>query len=374
MTAIQVTVNDRPVSIDVPARTSLADLLREHLGLTGTHLACEHGVCGACTILLDNKPVRSCIVLAAACEDRHVHTIEGFEHDAAMSALREAFKREHGLQCGFCTPGMLIMGRDIALRLHGADGARIRRELSGNLCRCTGYVGIVKAVQSVASMRLLPSVAAPGLQLDEARDRGLGNVAVPAPLVVDSSDDARRGWTRLTESFIIDAPVDAVWAALLDIRHVARCLPGAEITDVDGDQVKGRMTIKLGPIRASMSGSASLTRDPVAKTGELRGGGSDRASGSRTQGRLLYSVKPEPNGTRSLVEVAISYNVQGTLAQFTRSGVSQEVGRLLIRRFADSLNETFAHGQGSQADKAYLSVWSIVRLLVRSTLNRLLKR
>jgi aerobic carbon-monoxide dehydrogenase small subunit len=373
MTTIQVTVNDRPVLIDVPARTSLADLLREHLGLTGTHLACEHGVCGACTILLDDKPVRSCIVLAAACEDRHVRTIEGFERDAIMSALREAFKREHGLQCGFCTPGMLIMGRDIALRLHGSDGPRIRRELSGNLCRCTGYVGIVKAVQSVASMRFLPSVAAPALQLDATPVHELGNIAVAAP-VSRSSDDARRGWTKLTESFIIDAPADAVWAALLDIRYVASCLPGAEITDVDRDQVSGRMTIKLGPIRASMSGSASIIRDPVAKTGELRGGGSDRASGSRTQGRLIYSVKPDPNGDGSLVEVAIAYNVQGTLAQFTRSGVSQEVGRLLIRQFADSLNESFAHGRGSQPNKAYFSVWSVVGLFLRGTLNRLLKR
>ena len=130
-------------------RMTLADFLRDELGLTGTHLGCEHGVCGACNVLLDGKPVRSCITYAVACEGREVRTIEGFDDDALMNRLRAAFTRHHGLQCGFCTPGMLITSRDICSRLPGVDEKRVRTELSGNLCRCTGYVGIVKAVNSV---------------------------------------------------------------------------------------------------------------------------------------------------------------------------------------------------------------------------------
>jgi carbon-monoxide dehydrogenase small subunit len=150
---IRLTVNGKPVSAEVEPRLQLADFLREHLSLTGTHLGCEHGVCGACTIHLDGAPARSCIAYAAACDGADVRTIEGFNDDAVMAELREAFSAEHALQCGYCTPGMLVTARDIVLRLPDADEARIREELSGNLCRCTGYVGIVRAVARVLAKR-----------------------------------------------------------------------------------------------------------------------------------------------------------------------------------------------------------------------------
>ena len=124
--------------------------MREQVGLTGTHLGCEHGVCGSCVVLLDDEPVRACIVLAAAANRRAVRTIEGFEQDEAMRVLREAFSAAHGLQCGFCTPGMLISCRDILRRIPVPDEPTIRRELSGNICRCTGYAGVVRAVQIAA--------------------------------------------------------------------------------------------------------------------------------------------------------------------------------------------------------------------------------
>ena len=146
-------VNDAPVQADVPCRTHLADFLREDLMLTGTNLGCEHGVCGACTVEVDGAPARSCITFAASCAGSTVRTIEGFDGDEVMAALREAFSAEHALQCGYCTPGMLVTARDIVLRLPQADEARIRKELSGNLCRCTGYAGIVKAIASVLDAR-----------------------------------------------------------------------------------------------------------------------------------------------------------------------------------------------------------------------------
>ena len=151
--SIRMTVNGEAVALVAEARTHLADLLRGELLLTGTHTGCEHGVCGACTVELDAAPARSCIAHAGSCDGATVRTIEGFGGDAVMAALREAFAEEHALQCGYCTPGMLITARDIVVRLPGADAARVREELSGNLCRCTGYRGIVRAVMRVLEAR-----------------------------------------------------------------------------------------------------------------------------------------------------------------------------------------------------------------------------
>ena len=147
MSRIAMTVNGRPVEAEAEDRMTLGEFLRETLDLTGTHLACEHGVCGACTVLLDEEPVRSCITLAAAVTGRQVRTIEGFDDDPAMRVIRECFSEAHGLQCGYCTPGMLITVRDLLRRGRAADAAQIRVELAGNLCRCTGYAGIVKATE-----------------------------------------------------------------------------------------------------------------------------------------------------------------------------------------------------------------------------------
>ncbi|NMH96873.1 (2Fe-2S)-binding protein [Pseudonocardia acidicola] len=149
-----VTVNGAGRTMTLPARTSLADALRDTLGLTGTRLGCEHGVCGACTVLVDDRPVRSCLTLAAACDGHEVRTVEGLSGPVA-EALREAFRAEHGLQCGFCTAGMLITAYDVIERHGPAPRAEltaedVRGELAGNLCRCTGYIGIVRAVVRAA--------------------------------------------------------------------------------------------------------------------------------------------------------------------------------------------------------------------------------
>ena len=150
---VSLTVNGRRVEADVEPRTHLADFLREQVGLTGTNLGCEHGVCGACTLEIDGAPSRSCITWAVACDGANVRTIEGFDEDPVMEQLRQAFTAEHALQCGYCTPGMLVTARDIVMRLPDADEARIRKELSGNLCRCTGYMGIVSAIRRVLGQR-----------------------------------------------------------------------------------------------------------------------------------------------------------------------------------------------------------------------------
>ena len=153
--AIELVVNGEPRRLMAEPREQLADLLRRDLMLTGTHLGCEHGVCGACTVEIDGAPARSCIVHAGSCDGASIRTIEGFGDDGVMVALREAFTQEHALQCGYCTPGMLVAARDLVLRLPDADEARVREELAGNLCRCTGYRGIVRAIMSVLASRKL---------------------------------------------------------------------------------------------------------------------------------------------------------------------------------------------------------------------------
>jgi aerobic carbon-monoxide dehydrogenase small subunit len=148
---VAFTVNDEAVRIDVEPRRTLADALRDDCGLTGTHLGCEHGVCGACTVLLDGEPVRACLMFAVQAAGCAITTVEGLQRDAALHPLQEAFVAQHGLQCGFCTPGMLITAVHLLQGNPAPDRQTIREALSGNICRCTGYQSIVDAVQAAAA-------------------------------------------------------------------------------------------------------------------------------------------------------------------------------------------------------------------------------
>ena len=148
--SVSLTVNGRPVETTVDPRLSLADFLRLELRLTATHLGCEHGVCGACTVLIDGEPARSCIALAVSLGGAEITTLEGLADDRAMQIIKQAFHDKHGLQCGFCTPGMLISTRDLLKRTPRPSEGAVRDGLSGNLCRCTGYQGIVRAVLKAA--------------------------------------------------------------------------------------------------------------------------------------------------------------------------------------------------------------------------------
>src|SRR5688572_12177678 len=152
MPRVTLTVNGKPASAEVEGRTLLSQLLREQLKLTGTHVGCDTTQCGCCTVHLDGKPVKSCTVLAASCEGANVTTIEGIASNGALHPMQEAFHEHHGLQCGFCTPGMIMAGIGIVNRNgHDLDEHTIRDQLDGNICRCTGYHNIVKAIQAGAA-------------------------------------------------------------------------------------------------------------------------------------------------------------------------------------------------------------------------------
>jgi aerobic carbon-monoxide dehydrogenase small subunit len=150
VSAIRLRINGAAVTDDVLPRLSLADFLRERRNLTGTHLGCEHGICGACTILVDGEPARSCLMLAVACDEREITTIEGFSGNRVIEALRRNFHQHHALQCGYCTPAMLITARDLILRQCAGSEREIREGLAGNICRCTGYTNIVTAIAEAA--------------------------------------------------------------------------------------------------------------------------------------------------------------------------------------------------------------------------------
>lgn len=152
MAKVSLTVNGRPVSADVEGRTLLVQLLREHLGLTGTHVGCDTSQCGCCTVHLNGKGVKSCAVLALSCEGTTVTTIEGLATDGKLHPMQEAFREHHALQCGFCTPGMIMSALEmVRAKGNALDERTVREQLEGNLCRCTGYHNIVKAIQAGAA-------------------------------------------------------------------------------------------------------------------------------------------------------------------------------------------------------------------------------
>ena len=150
---VTLTINGTTMVSEIDPRMTLADFLRDQERLTGIHLGCEHGVCGACTIMIDGEPARSCIIYAVSCDGSNIQTIEGSDDDPVILELQQAFTEHHGLQCGYCTPAMLMTARDIVTRLPDADEAQVRLELAGNICRCTGYSGIVRAILTVLERR-----------------------------------------------------------------------------------------------------------------------------------------------------------------------------------------------------------------------------
>src|SRR5262249_2970790 len=190
MKPVGLTVNAIPVTEVVEPRMHLADLLREKLCLTGTHLRCEQGACGACTLLIDGHPARSCITYAVLCEGAEITSIEGLEDDPVMTALRRAFTAEHGLQCGFCTPGTLMTARDIVTRLPDAAERRIRLELTGHLCRSTAHAGIVRAIRRHGAR---DAPGAGGAPPRRSRRRRLGATQARAGRFAACRTGAKRG-------------------------------------------------------------------------------------------------------------------------------------------------------------------------------------
>jgi carbon-monoxide dehydrogenase small subunit len=392
---ISIQVNGRSFSRQAEPRMHLGDFLRDELRLTGTHLGCEHGVCGACTVLVDGQPTRSCITFAVACEGREVTTIEGYDDDAVMQRLRQAFTRHHALQCGFCTPGMLTTARDIVLRLPDADEACVRLELSGNLCRCTGYQGIVDAILDVLQQQR----DSPDAQFEKLRQR-LGaprTVAmkrvtavmraespIPSPAKSAAADfsaaadmaevdpvamaKAKAKGNAIEVHFDVPHPVNQVWDFMGDLPAVASCLPGATIDSHEGERVRGTIAIKFGPMSAAFAGAARLERDDAAKRAVLRGAGQDSLSKSRTQGDITYWLEAlSADNTR--VHVDMIYALQGPLAQFSRSGLVKDFVRRMVADFGKQISRRLG-GQAVSVNEPQTTV-SIAAMMWGVLWNRM---
>lgn len=369
MTLATVIVNGRETSADIEPRTSLADFLRKHCHLTGTHLGCEHGVCGACTVMINGAPARSCIAYAVALDTSDVRSIEGFEDDIVMNKLRDAFHQEHALQCGFCTPGMLITARDIVTRFREVDEARLRKELAGNICRCTGYVGIVNAIQRVMRElepaarfgKAVASLPAPAEPEVPVTDRPVAaDLASAGAIDIGEPDES---WSRLSDSFSIAMPKDEVWAALSDVRRVVLCLPGAEVIETDGRNIRAQMKVSFGPIKAAFAGRAVLDRDEAVMTGKLLGSGGDDSGSSRAKGRMEYRLIAKSDA-ETKVDLTIDYQLQGPLAQFSRSGLVREFVKRLVALFAANLEMNIkSNGEGVPAAASLGSVGLVLSVI-----------
>jgi carbon-monoxide dehydrogenase small subunit len=383
MSMIALTVNRRAVQVSAEPRTNLADFVREKLDLTGTHLGCEHGVCGACTVLLDGVPARSCITYAVACEGAEVTTIEGLDDDSVTTELRAAFTREHALQCGYCTPGMLVSARDLVLRLPQADERLIRVGLSGNLCRCTGYVGIVRAVKSVIEARrardiapvpdggrkILGPVGSGRSDADRTERMRPVESEPTSPEAVGSvaSIPDFTPATVLEQQFTVAHPPEQVFAMFDDIAAVAACLPGASLTAPPRPEcVEGAIRVRIGPIAATFQGAARVERSPTDMSGRIVGIGNDRRSRSSTQGEIRYRLVPIEQGTR--VDLSIGYTLTGMLAQVGRPGLVRDLAARLIAEFAGNLDRRLSGTSPGDAAAVELNGMALAFGLLRARL------
>jgi carbon-monoxide dehydrogenase small subunit len=360
MSRVTLMVNGAAVTADVAPRTHLADFLREDRLLTGTHIGCEHGVCGACTLLIDGAPARSCIAFAVACDGADIRTIEGLEDDPIIARLREAFTAEHALQCGYCTPGMLVTARDIVLRLPHADEARIRLELAGNLCRCTGYAGIVRAIIRVLAEPVILQQPKPEALLPLVVTAARSRAAAPRQAETPG----------LTHAVRIGLPLGTVWAAIQDVHLVADCVPGARLVTIEGDRLRGEVRAALGPIETLFAGDGRVAFDATEHRAEISGDGRDSRSGTRLSGRAVVRLH-EVDATTTRAEAAIDYTLRGPLAQFARGSIVQDFAAAMATTFAANLEARLTGGAAPLPARLSIGTlmlrafWRRVRTLLR---------
>jgi carbon-monoxide dehydrogenase small subunit len=365
---VSMTVNGAAVTVSVPARMHLADVLREHLGLTGTHLGCEHGVCGMCTVLVDGEAARACLLFAVQCDGADIVTVEGLGSAEDQHPLQRSFSAHHGLQCGFCTPGMLMSSYD--LLANRPDGEQVRpedlpEEMSGVICRCTGYRGILAAVADVAAAypdgppaphncgeRTLvgrgSSRPAAGTEGGEGAEDG---PALPQEVRVPTG--APSATVEVTSA--LSAPVDQVWPVLADFDKLARCLPGAQLVEVLGDdRYRGRATVALGPVKLAFEGLAHVVEhDPDGHRMRVLAQGADK-SGSTTQAVINLAADQgggDGAGGGTILRADVDLFLSGRIAQFGRA-LAGDVSRRMFEQFAATVDETARTGSAPEPGRA----------------------
>jgi carbon-monoxide dehydrogenase small subunit len=360
----RMTVNGTPVELAVPARITLADVLRDQLGLTGTHIGCEHGVCGMCTVLVDGNAARSCLMFACQADGAEVTTVEGLGSAAELHPLQESFGSHHALQCGFCTPGFLMSAYDLLRHDPGVEPGELPGELSGVICRCTGYRNIVAAVAAVADRYR------PGTGEDE-------RPALPPPLNcgpragTDSAQPAVPGGGHPERIALPDSeptitvslrrklpvPLQDVARILGDVNLLAQCLPGAELTGALGDDwYQGRIRVSLGPLRLAFTGVAHIVERDDGRIRVLAQGG-DPASG---QAQAEISLIAAPEGGGSALTATARLYLTGRIASFGRS-LSRDVAAHMFTEFTAAVDRAVS---GPRPETRRLSVFRLITLTV----------
>nr|WP_316169150.1 MULTISPECIES: 2Fe-2S iron-sulfur cluster-binding protein [unclassified Bradyrhizobium] len=348
-------------------------------------------------MLLDGAPARSCITLAVACDGAAVTTIEGLDEDEIAAELRDAFTREHALQCGYCTPGMIMSARDLVMRLDHADEQAIRVGLSGNLCRCTGYAGIVRAISAVISARRQRGIAAvtgagrtllgpvgslPGAAAISPARPGVTEVKLSRSVASGLLDALEVAPARSFDAaFTVSAAPEQVFALFGQPKTLAACFPGAAITDIPApDRIDGEIRVAIGPLSAAFLGSARIERNASDLSGRLVGTGRDRRSRTSTSGQIDWRMLPLDGGRATRVELTIGYSLTGPLAQIARDGVVRDLASRLTTTFAQNcerhINGTFSSAEtiepqrldafGLLLNVAWTRFTAIVRRLRRS--------
>jgi aerobic-type carbon monoxide dehydrogenase small subunit (CoxS/CutS family)/carbon monoxide dehydrogenase subunit G len=373
---VELTVNGSAATVRVPPRMHLADALREQLGLTGTHLGCEHGVCGMCTVLVDGDAARACLLFAVQCDGAEIVTVEGLGTPDRQHPLQQAFSAHHGLQCGFCTPGMLMSSYDLLAGGEPVAPEELPEQMSGVLCRCTGYRGILAAVADVAAEYPGGPPAPMNCAARTPVGRGGGpragaGDAEPAPGSAGPAEVAVPTGTpsaTVEVTSALGSPVDAVWAVLSDVERMVACLPGAELTGaVGGDRYRGRAGVALGPVKLSFAGLAQiLERDPAGHRLRMVGQGSD-AGGSATAADIALHAEAAPDGGTVLRAEAALF-LSGRIAGFGRA-LAGNVGTRLFEQFAAAVDESARTGS-APAPGAAPSPLRLAASAARGTLRR----
>jgi carbon-monoxide dehydrogenase small subunit len=315
----------------------------------------------------------------------------GFDDDAVMAELREAFSAEHALQCGYCTPGMLVTARDIVTRIPDADENCIRKELAGNLCRCTGYVGIVRAIQRVLVAR--------GGKAEASAQAVHGSTPLPLrsprtqppappehPLSPPSGERLKEGsrsergkqepQAALHQTFRVTHPRHKVWDFFGRLNEVTTCLPGASVTSMPSpERVDFTMRVKVGPIAPEFEGTAQVERDASSYSGVIHGSAKDRRSSSSTRGEIRYVLIEEQGGAATRVDIDVAFSLTGALAQFSRSRIVQDIATRMTAAFAKNLEARLDELQPTVRELdagslVFSAVWQRIKASLRSLFGR----
>jgi xanthine dehydrogenase YagT iron-sulfur-binding subunit len=376
---VRMTVNGTPAVLSLPARVTLADALRDHLGLTGTHVGCEHGVCGMCTVLVDGEAARACLLFAVQLDGADIVTVEGLGRPDDLHPLQEAFGRNHALQCGFCTPGFLMSSYDLLSNKPEVTEEELPEELSGVICRCTGYRNILTAVKETHEAHP-DGIPAPGNCAHRALVGRATGQAGGSTDGREAGEDTAAEATRRIDIVLPDGdptiavdirteigvPVAAVWRVFDDVSLLARCLPGAELTeDLGGDHYAGRARVSVGPIKLAFKGVAHVVEhDRAGQRLRVLAQGQD-TGGAQTQADIVLRTEATATGTAVRAEAKVY--LTGRIAQFGRA-LAGDVSRRMFEQFADALREAATSGQ---APSGPVKAPSALKLLFAPLIERI---